>query len=514
MHAFKPFWLLYGMLGALTAAGCQPERAFLVIALSGLSAQPQTLEIRAVLDDSNQDAVERFDTLSGPSATVSLWLPPGAAGKLTVTATELQNSCSVGAGTAATVVQGQAKLELSVDLARPSPPLCEITVDRTGNGTGLVTVEPPASGAPLACGDRCTFKAALGTTVTLHAQVMAPGYFSQWRGPCAPSSPLGLVCQLVVGAGGIHVGAEFVSRSCTPGTFCNESPAVRKPLSPLLTDLDYRGVWGASSQDVWVIASAYNPGPTGALLHRRGLWWSEEVPRAVPTSYASSFGVSDKDVWFVGNDNDSSSQGRALHWDGQGWMTVTLPTNTLIAGVWGSATDQFFATPMDGKILQWNGLSWQAGTMQQPRVAVGDIWGLDNRQIWIAGSGLYQYNGSNTWLRDPAVDANNFYQAIWGTSAADYWIVGAGDASYHRVNGQLQAAGLPGGPNVTYTSIFGTSASDVWAVSLSGSIYHFDGVSWKLRQQTPGLTYYRVFAPALNDVYALGSQGSLLHYQP
>lgn len=514
MHAFKPFWLSCWMLGALTAVGCQPERAFLVIAVSGLSAQAQTLEIRAVLEDSNQDASERFDGLSGPSATVSLWLPPGAAGKLTVNATELQSSCSVGAGTVKTVVAGQAKLDVAVELGAPSPPLCEVTIDRTGDGTGLVTVEPPASGAPLLCGDRCTFKAALGATVTLHAQVMAPGYFSQWSGPCTPSSSLGMACQLQVGAGGIHVGAEFLSRSCAPGTFCNESPVIHRPPSQLLTYLIYRTVWGASSQDVWVSARPLNPNPAGALLHRRGGWWSEEIPRPVPIIVEGIFGLNDKDIWFVGSENSLAAPGMAMHWDGQGWLTAPLPTTFAVPGVWGSAANQFFAIPTDGTVLQWDGVSWRAGTAQQPRVSVSGIWGLSSSKIWITGSGLYEYNGNNTWLRDPAVSTTNFREAIWGTSAADYWIVGPGDVSYHRVNGQLQSAGLPSGPNTIYTSIFGTSPSDVWTVGTDGTIHHFDGVSWKLRMQTAGTIYYRVFSPALNDVYVVGDNGSLLHSQP
>lgn len=59
-------------------------------------------------------------------------------------------------------------------------------------------------------------------------------------------------------------------------------------------------------------------------------------------------------------------------------------------------------------------------------LASAGIWGggADSSQIWITGSGLYQYNGGNTWTRDPAVDTNNFRGAIWGTSASDYWSSG------------------------------------------------------------------------------------------
>lgn len=503
MRAFKPLWKLCGLLGVLLGASCQPDRAFMVVALSGLSADAQTVEVRAVLDEAGLDAIERFEGLKGPSARVSLWLPPAAAGKLTVTATELQKSCSVGQGTATANVQGHTQVDVAVTLGKPSSVLCEVTIDRTGDGVGIVTVEPPSAGAPLSCGERCTFLGVAGATVTLHAQVMAPGYFSKWSGPCKPSSQQGMACQVQVGTSGTHVGAEFLSRSCTPGTFCNEGPVIP---SPPTTYFDYDSVWAASDQDVWVIDGR------GGILHKHGLFWSEDVIPGPPLLLADIFGISSSDIWIVGN--DTTLQAMALHWDGNTWTRMTMPSSVQVAGVWGDHSNFFIASARDGVMLQWNGSAWTRGMTQQPGVDVAGVWGTGGINIWVSGSGLYQYNGSNNWIRDTAVNTNNFLTSVWGISVTDYWLVGAGASSRHRVNGQLLPSGIPDEKNGFYNSIHGTSSTDAWTVSTLGSIYHFDGTSWKAASLRPTANYNHVFAIAPGDVYVVGTNGDLLHYRP
>lgn len=503
MRAFKPSWQVCCLLGVLIGASCRPDRAFMVVALSGLSAQVQTVEVRAVLEEAGLDAIERFDGLQGPNATVSLYLPPAAAGKLTVTATELQQNCSVGLGTATATVQGQTQVDVAVVLSKPSSVLCAVTVERTGDGFGIVTVEPPASGAPLSCGERCTFLGVAGTTVTLHAQVMAPGYFAKWSGPCKPSSPAGMACQVQVGTNGTKVGAEFRARSCTPGTFCDESPAL--PNVPV-TYLNYDGVWGASEQDVWVVEGR------GAILHKHGLFWSEDVIPGTPLAPADVFGINTTDIWIISN--DATLQGVALHWDGRTWARMNIPTSVQLAGLWGNSSNFFLASSRDGAVLQWDGATWTRGTVKQPGVDIAGIWGTEGVNIWVGGSGLYQYNGSNTWIRDAAVNPNGFVTSVWGVGPADYWLVGSGLNSRHRVNGQLLAAGLPDEKNDIYNSVHGTSSSDVWAVSTAGSIYHYDGSAWKAAKLNPSASYNRVFANSPSDVYVVGDDGTILHYRP
>lgn len=489
------------VLFSLVAVACQPERAFLVVTVNGLSAQVQTLEVRAVLDDASLDATERFDGIAGPSATVSMWLPPGAAGKLTVTATELASSCSVGQGTVGGAVEGQFKVELGVELTHPSPPECEVTVDRTGDGTGLVTVEPPATGAPLSCGDRCTFRARVGTSVTLHAKVLAPSYLSKWTGPCTLPTPAGMSCQLQVANGSNHVGVEFIGRSCAAGTFCNESPILKAPQHAIT----YIRIWGASAHELWAI-DIY-----GIILHKVAGWWSEEVPRASQMALADIYGTGDQDLWIVGNDS-FSSMGFGLHWNGQSFTSMDLPTNAQIATVWGLSPSQYFVAPRDGVMLMWDGTSWQRGTVKQPMVDIAGIWGTGGNNIWLTGIGLYQHNGFNTWLRDAAVDNLNYRGGIWGVSAADYWITGEGKQSYHRVGGVLKPAGLPEEPTGRYERITGTGASDIWASSNIGSIVHFDGTTWTVKQPASNHPLDGIWAGP-DDVYATGDQNTLLHLQ-
>lgn len=502
MRAFKHLWQLCFLFGVFLWASCRPDRSFMIVELTGLSAQVDTVEVRAVLEESGLDAIERFDGLTGPSAKVSMWLPSAASGKLTVMAVELQKSCSVGLGTATATVQGQVQVDVAVTLSKPSSVLCEVTIDRTGDGFGIVTVEPPSTFAPLSCGDRCTFLGVAGSTVTLHAQVMAPGYLSKWTGPCKISSPLGLACQVQVGTSGTHVGVEFLNRTCTPGTFCDESPSL--PMPPV-TYHSYSGIWAASDQDLWVVEIR------GGVLHKHGLFWSEEVIPGPVILWSGVYGTSTSDIWLGGS--DAGLNGMAVHWDGKTWTRFSLPSSAQLSRVWGNSSNFFLVSARDGVTLQWDGVSWKRGTFQQPGVDISGFWGTEGKNIWLSGVGLYQYNGNNSWIRDPAVSTNSFYTSIWGSSINDYWIVSSGAASLHRVNGTLISAALPDAKNRIYSAIHGTGASDIWSVTTIGEIFHFDGASWKLVLSKPTESYCDVFAINPGDVYVIGMDNGLLHYQ-
>lgn len=492
---FTRVWLM------LTVVACQPERAFLLISLDGLSAQPQTVEIRAVLEASRQDAIERWTGLVGPSGSVSMWLPPGASGPLSIMATELASGCAVAQGTAASVVDGQPRIQLAVALSPLNPPHCEVTVDRSGDGFGIVTVEPPSTGAPLACGERCTFRAPRGTTVTLKAQAQAPGFLSQWTG-CLPSSPAQMHCQLSVIGGGLHVGAEFKARSCTPGTLCDEYPA---PPRPPAFAKPMTAVWGPSSQEVWAADAG------GSIFHKREGFWSEENPPTVPRNLGAIYGLNEQEIWAVGNERDRSD-GLALHFLNGRWETMPLPINALVVAAFGDAPDYFFAVGYDGKMLRWNGKTWGQGTPQPATNILSGIWGVGGK-LWVTGAGLYRYNGGNTWQREPLVDTN-FRGAIWGTSETDFWVLGAPDQCLRLQGGKFVLSPLPAEPGGRYSAISGTGNRDVWAAHESGSLYHFDGTQWTMKAKRPDALWAGLWAAAPGEVYVVGAKSTLAHMRP
>lgn len=501
-----PAWLLF--LGLwLTAPACRPERAFIELTVSGLPAQAgQTLEVRAVLGDANLDATERFTDPGGGSATVSLWLPAGAAGKLAVTATTLSGGCTTAEGTASSVVTDQLKLDLHIDLAPPNVAECEITVATSGTAAsaGLVTAATTAGDAPLRCGDRCTLRAPVGSTVSLRAQVQAPAYLSRWTG-CTPSSPAGMICTLTVASGGARVGAEFTGRSCSPATFCIESPIPSK--LPSGRTLDLSSVWGSSRQELWVVGS------DAVVLHKRGAWWSEDLlPLTAGTGLSGLAGTSDHDVWVVGNDGNLNGLG--VRWNGAAWEPFTIPTRVQLATVFGLERDSYLAAARDGVVHQWDGTAWKAGTVQQPKVDIAGIWGTGGADLWLTGAALFKHNGGNTWIKQTNVDGT-YRAAIWGASRTDFWLMGLGSASLHHLNGKPMPAALPADAASTLlSSVHGTGTSDVWAVSLSGAVHHFDGTAWSSLLTHKGSAYTAVWTPEPGDVYVVGAGGELLHRQP
>lgn len=137
------------------------------------------------------------------------------------------------------------------------------------------------------------------------------------------------------------------------------------------------GVWGASSDDVWVAGSA-------GLHHWDGSRWTPVESTADQTMFAV-WGAGREDVWAVG------AQGRLLHYDGRAWSEQGAPTAQNLLAVWGSGADDVWAVGQHGTILHYDGSAWR-------------------------------------W-RDSGTD--HLLHAVWGSSASDVWVIGHGGVILH-----------------------------------------------------------------------------------
>ncbi len=168
-------------LSLCLAVGCQPESSTVVISLGGLTPDMSTLRVTATLAGT-PDKVEEY----AAAPVIGLRLPQGTSGQLALTISGIADDhCVLGLGRAEVQVDGQERVDASVQLVTLPARVCTLSLAPSGDGVGAVTSDP----AGLSCGDRCALDLPVGSAVTLTAAPDAASYFAGWSGGCSGTGP-------------------------------------------------------------------------------------------------------------------------------------------------------------------------------------------------------------------------------------------------------------------------------------------------------------------------------------
>lgn len=145
----------------------------------------------------------------------------------------------------------------------------------------------------------------------------------------------------------------------------------------------FYGVWGSSSDDVWVVGGSFNPGvPPVTMLHWDGLMWSVAEP-GVEFLLFKVWGTAANDVWAVGLD------GVTTHFDGTAWTAQPSGTTQRLIAVSGRSADEVYAVGGDGAglVLRWDGAAWsEFGQTPEPLSAV---WTMPGHSLYVGGTRGY-----------------------------------------------------------------------------------------------------------------------------
>jgi hypothetical protein len=136
------------------------------------------------------------------------------------------------------------------------------------------------------------------------------------------------------------------------------------------TTANLYGVFAAAADDVWAVGgSPTGPGPNDVLVHYDGTaWTSVSPPRELGATYFKVWGLSSRDVHVV------ASAGLALHYDGTSWTEVPTGASATLITVHGGPGGVFAVGGPPPTLLRWDGGAWQKETLH-PRMS-GSLTGL------------------------------------------------------------------------------------------------------------------------------------------
>jgi hypothetical protein len=303
-------------------------------------------------------------------------------------------------------------------------------------------------------------------------------------------------------------------------------PGVTVPSDALLTDSDFRAVWGSGCDDIWTGSLADASG-TGAIYHFDGSTWTKVEQR--PAEEIAGIGRSN--VW-------SLAQGRLFHSNGvdpgvrvsdgivslsaigtdrvgvmsdaravslltgdgaQAALSASAPDGTSTLRGW--APNDIWALGAPGTAAHWNGTGWERhlpawllSGEDATRVtggAPGDVWA-------IVGDVLLRRDGTSWQVALTADQVGGQIVDIWAPGPDEVWVLGADDL-IHELHGGEWTAESPLAGTGAMRAISGTGTRDVWVVRGTNTVVHWDGNDWIARDAT---LYYGGAANTINAIWA------------
>jgi photosystem II stability/assembly factor-like uncharacterized protein len=221
---------------------------------------------------------------------------------------------------------------------------------------------------------------------------------------------------------------------------------------PCPTNNKLFGVFMLSSDEGWAV------GEQGTILFWDGSSWTQ-VPSPTDKWLSDVFMLSSDEGWAVGE------QGTILFWDGLSWTQVPSPiaekwisfntvfmissddgwigsgvgifrwngtTWTRVSPNWGSTGSIYMISENDGwatidlagKILRWDGSSWQLISIEDVGTYIFSIYMLSSDDGWAVGEeGLILHWDDNRWLRHRSPVNEDLYK-VFMLSPEEGWIIG------------------------------------------------------------------------------------------
>ncbi len=224
-------------------------------------------------------------------------------------------------------------------------------------------------------------------------------------------------------------------------------------------------------------------------------------------------GVSLTDVWGPASDNlfATGLQGVVLRYDGASWKKTQTPTQEQLNALWGTSGTDVFAVGGSfsgggntGVILRFNGSAWT--TAHSTDKVLVDVWGSSVNDVFAVGEvrTILHFDGAD-WTPMTVPSGSQALNSVWGSGPSDVYVTGLGKNLLHYDGVSWSEITTPA--TFALFAVWGTAWNDVFAVGGNGAAIHFDGVSWTPIDVGVSLFFKDLWGPSGNDVIAVGQNG-------
>ncbi|MBT8492334.1 MAG: hypothetical protein KJO07_04685, partial [Deltaproteobacteria bacterium] len=193
-----------------------------------------------------------------------------------------------------------------------------------------------------------------------------------------------------------------------------------------------------------------------------------------------------------------------FEWDGSDW---TQRRGGTAYAVWGTSSDDIYASVSSTELQHWNGSSWTTVLT----ATVYDIHGAGPSDAYAVGPTGLASNSGGAWtsVALPA-GANPSLWGVWANSAEDVYAVGNNGTIVHFDGAQWSLVSTP--VSNALLAVTATGPEDVFAAGSFGTIVHFDGTAWSTMETGTSLDIRGIHAISPQDVYATTNSPLVLHY--
>jgi hypothetical protein len=308
---------------------------------------------------------------------------------------------------------------------------------------------------------------------------------------CVPGDPsLDLSPSQDGGTGSPDLGPSIQEEgACSADHFCWAHPL---PQGHSIT-----GIWAHDASTAYAVSRG------GHFLRWNGVRWA--VIAQLPTiGFLDVHGLDPSQIWAVGH------SGGVASWNGRELVPQYLPIGSDLSGIWASdanhawaiggggaffafdgtawlgrgggrdssdgitgfGSNRMYMVQRRGNLVQWDGTMFTSVTTPTGLSPLG-VWAQDMNRVWLAGKGVYLYDGT-AWTQKLA---GGDFSKIWGADGDHIWALG----STGPIMGWDGKAWTPQDPGTksSLRSLRGSDAGHVWAGGDNGTIVHFDGARWQ-----------------------------------
>jgi len=211
-------------------------------------------------------------------------------------------------------------------------------------------------------------------------------------------------------------------------------------------------------------------------------------------------------AWAVGDG------GRIIHWNGTSWQIFSSPTTDSLRGIKMITLTEGWA--VGGDILYWNGTAWSVNN-SLGWDSLNAISMLNANNGWAVGNygTVYHWDGA-TWSKVDFPNKDISLDGVDVISANDVWVVSSYMAIYHWNGAVWEEVQQPVTTYSQFLDIDMVSSNDGWIVGTYYRLFRWNGTQWINYQQmypsNGGI--WDISMNSSTDGWAVGDFGAKFHW--